>query len=130
MGSFENTNLIIQLIIQIGVVTIGGLMAEKISKLLAMPSTIGYIIFGIIIGPFMLGSISLGSIFSNGLFGEGTGGGHVQVLEYFSNIAAITLLFYSGLETDVNLFLRYSIKGSLIGISEITVSFFRGLPCK
>ncbi|WP_461248686.1 cation:proton antiporter domain-containing protein, partial [Treponema sp. R6D11] len=43
-----------------------------------------------------------------------------------ASIASIILLFASGLETDIGLFLRYSVAGGIIGIGGVLVSFTLG----
>jgi fructose-specific phosphotransferase system IIA component len=44
----------------------------------------------------------------------------------FATVASIILLFASGLETDLGLFLRYSLAGGLIGIGGVACSFVLG----
>ena len=41
-------------------------------------------------------------------------------------LAAILLLFMVGLETDMKLFLRYSLAGSLVGVGGVVVAFLAG----
>jgi Kef-type K+ transport system membrane component KefB len=43
-----------------------------------------------------------------------------------ATIASILLLFVSGLETDLSLFLKYSLAGGIIGIGGVVVSFSSG----
>ena len=47
----------------------------------------------------------------------------------FAQIASIILLFASGLETDLSLFIKYSVSGGIIGIGGVVISFFFGAAC-
>ncbi len=116
-----------QLIIQIFVIiTLAGI-SDVLTHKASIPRVIGYIVVGIIIGPFLLGALPLGSIFPQGLFPsvnismEGT-----KIIRSLAIVASVILLFRSGLETDVALFLRYALKGSIIGFFELSISFFAG----
>ncbi|MCX8014100.1 MAG: cation:proton antiporter, partial [Rectinema sp.] len=47
-------------------------------------------------------------------------------LQAFASVASIILLFSSGLETDLDMLMRYSVAGSLIGIGGVVFSFAFG----
>ncbi|KGE70710.1 fructose PTS transporter subunit IIA [Spirochaeta lutea] len=118
----QMTELVIQLAILLFATWIGG----KAAKLLHLPGVVGQILSGIIIGPFLLGGISLPG-FPEGLFPVVSGPIPVSPLLYsISTLAAIILLFISGLETDLSLFLRYALKGGIIGIGGVIVSLVSG----
>nr|MCR5607396.1 cation:proton antiporter [Treponema sp.] len=46
-----------------------------------------------------------------------------------SSIASIILLFASGIETDLSLFIKYSVSGGIIGFGGVAVSFLLGDVC-
>ncbi|MDR0683570.1 MAG: cation:proton antiporter [Spirochaetaceae bacterium] len=122
------SEMMIALIIQIGVIMFAVRIGRRIVRYLGIPSVLGELIAGIVIGPFALGGIPLPG-FPNGLFFVEKLAGNMAVspeLYAFSTIGSIILLFSSGLETDLGLFLRYSLAGGIIGIGGVLVSFISG----
>jgi Kef-type K+ transport system membrane component KefB/mannitol/fructose-specific phosphotransferase system IIA component (Ntr-type) len=120
------TYRMMMLAIQLGIILfaarIGNIFAEK----LKFPGVLGELLIGIIIGPFMLGAIPLPG-FSGGLFPIASGKFPVTPELYgFCSVASIVLLFTAGLETDIRLFLRYSVVGALVGIGGVVFSFLAG----
>lgn len=116
------TTLIFQISIIIFAVKIFGSLAEK----LGFPSVIGELLSGVVIGPFALGAVPLPG-FPHGLFPVYSESLAVTPELYgFAMVASIILLFNSGLETDLGLFLRYSVRGGIIGISGVVFSFIFG----
>lgn len=120
------------LAIQIGVILfaarIGGMLAERMN----IPGVLGELLAGVVIGPYALGGISLGGIFASGVFPVVSSGSTFPVtpeLYGFCTIASIMLLFLSGVETDLKLFVRYSLAGSLVGMGGVVVSFVFGELC-
>ncbi len=134
MNALETLHSTTQLLAQIALIIVCALLSESVSRKLSLPKVVGYILFGILIGPFALGQIPLGPYFPHGLFPArlnqiGINTGELSVskdLYNFATIASMVLLFYSGLETDVNLFLRYAFKGSVIGLGGLIFSFAGG----
>lgn len=120
------TNLVFQLAVIIFAVRVFGKLAKKVG----IPSVLGELIAGIIIGPFALGGIAFPG-FPHGLFGiENSIAGAVSPELYaFGQIASIILLFSSGLETDLSLFLKYSVSGGIIGLGGVAISFVFGDLC-
>lgn len=124
-----NTSLLsaTQLVIQLSIIIIASLISKSISNKIKIPHVVGYIITGIILGPFILGKFSVPYWFPHGVFSLVESPIPVSPHLYgLSSIAAIMLLFLSGLETDMALFVKYSFVGSIIGISGLIVSFFGG----
>lgn len=118
----EIVTLVFQLAIIIFAVRIFGKLAAKAG----IPSVLGELIAGIILGPFALGSIGLPG-FEHGLFPVLQGSEAVSPeLNAIAQIASIILLFASGLETDLSLFLKYSVSGGIIGIGGVLASFIFG----
>lgn len=118
----QMTTLVLQIGILIFAAKAGGLLMKKIN----MPSVLGELLVGIIIGPYLLGGISLPG-FEHGIFPVAAGEVPVTPELYaFATIASIILLFMTGLETDISLFLRFSVTGSIVGLGGILASFFVG----
>lgn len=114
------------LMIQIGAILFFAKLGGKLFQILKMPGLLGELVIGIIIGPYLLGSIALPG-FPDGLFPlEGSFPVSVE-LYGISTIASIILLFMAGIETDLGLFLKYSVVGSFVGLGGILASFFFGM---
>lgn len=117
-------------LIQVGVIVFAAQFAGHFFKKHKIPSVLGELLLGIIIGPYLLGSIPLPLPgFANGLFPVPKPGCAVPVsgeLYFLSTLGAILLLFMSGLETDLKMFLKYSLGGTFIGIGGVVLSFVFG----
>jgi fructose-specific phosphotransferase system IIA component len=122
------TEIISTLVLQMGVVFFAVRIAGIVVKRLGIPSVLGELIVGIIIGPYALGGVGLPG-FPDGLFAVIDTAGGLAVspeLYAFSTVGSIILLFATGLETNLGLFLRYSLAGGVIGIGGVAVSFLTG----
>src|SRR5574344_1127692 len=120
------TGVMANLVLQIGIILFavraGGFLVKKIG----IPSVLGELLAGVAIGPFALGGIPLPG-FSEGLFPLFSETLAVSPELYaFSTVASIILLFASGLETDLGLFLKYSVAGGIVGIFGVIFSFTFG----
>ena len=106
-----------------------------------LPSILGELAAGIVIGPWALGGIGFGSgIFADGLF-HGAAlhriaeeSGHMfdattPALYGIATLASVILLFLSGLETNLKMFIRYSFVGTMVGLGGVVVSFVLGDLC-
>ena len=124
------TEIITNLVFQLAVIIFAARIFGKLAARVGIPSVLGELISGIIIGPFALGGIALPG-FPNGIFGvtESLAGAVSPELYAFAQIASIILLFSSGLETDLSLFIKYSVSGGIIGLGGVVVSFFFGAGC-
>ncbi len=117
--------LVFQLAVIIFAVRIGGGIVRR----LRMPSVLGELLSGIIIGPYLLGSISLPFLgLPHGLFPRPVGGEFPVSPELygFATVASLILLFMVGLETDFRQFLKYSVAGTVIGLGGVVISFIAG----
>ncbi len=117
------TDLVFQIAVIIVAARVGGIIFEKIK----MPSVLGELTAGIIIGPFALGSLPLLG-FEHGIFPLST---QTQLpispqLYGIATLASIILLFIAGLETNLKLFLKYSFAGTVVGASGVIFSFVIG----
>jgi fructose-specific phosphotransferase system IIA component len=119
------TSLVFQLAAIIFAVRIFGKLAVKIG----IPSVLGELVAGIVIGPYALGCIALPG-FPHGIFPLNSPSLAVSPELYaFSTLASIILLFASGIETDLTLFLKYSVTGGIIGFGGVAASFLLGDVC-
>src|SRR6185295_14397664 len=113
---------LIQLLIQLGVMlAFGRIMAEAARKF-KQPAVVGEILAGLILGPTILGTFSPGSfefLFPNT-------DASALVLDGFSKVAVVMLLFIAGLEVDLHIVFqqgRQAISSSLFGL---IIPFFLG----
>lgn len=112
--------------IQLAIIIFFGWIGGKLAGLVKLPAVVGQIILGVAISPFALGGIPIPG-FPDGVFPQiGSPVAVSEIVYTFSTLAAIILLFMSGLETDLKLFVRYAGKGSIVGIGGVVVSFFAG----
>lgn len=124
------TEIITDLVFQLALIIFAARIFGKLAVRVGIPSVLGELVAGIIIGPFALGGIALPG-FSHGLFGiiDPLAGAVSPELYSFAQIASIILLFASGLETDLSLFIKYSVSGGIIGVGGVVISFFFGAGC-
>jgi fructose-specific phosphotransferase system IIA component len=115
-----------ELVLQLGIIIFMVRLGGRVVKRFGIPSVLGELLAGVLIGPYALGGIALPG-FPQGLFPPGEGTLAVSPELYaFATVASIILLFASGLETDLGLFLRYSVAGGVIGIGGVLLSFSFG----
>lgn len=126
MNSESINMLAAALAIQLGIVFFAVRFLGRLAKKIGMPQVLGELIAGIIIGPYALGGIPLPG-FPQGVFGLGAGYLVVSNELYaIASIASVVLLFVSGLETNIGLFLRYSVAGAVIGLGGAVITFLAG----
>jgi fructose-specific phosphotransferase system IIA component len=115
------------LVFQLGVIIFAVRLCGRLARKVGIPPVLGELLAGVIIGPYALGGIGLPG-FPQGLFPLPEGGGLAVSPELYSfaTVGSIVLLFASGLETDLGLFLRYSVAGGLIGLGGVVSSFVLG----
>ncbi|MDR2069153.1 MAG: cation:proton antiporter [Spirochaetaceae bacterium] len=120
------TERMAELVLQLGLIIFAVRIGGRLAKRLGMPPVLGELLSGIVIGPHALGGLALPG-FPRGLFPLEAGPLAVSAELYaFAVVASIILLFASGLETDLGLFLRYSLAGGVIGIGGVVFSFALG----
>lgn len=149
------------LVLQIGIIIFAAKLGGMVASLLKLPSILGELAAGIVIGPWALGGIGFGhGIFQYGLFNGGAlraingaafladgaaapmkamfgtmaGGGTMfdatsPALYGIATLASIILLFLSGLETNLKMFIKYSFVGLMVGIGGVIFSFVFGDLC-
>ena len=124
------TEVMAVLVLQLGLILFAVRIFGKLAVKIGIPQVLGELSAGIIIGPYALGSIPIPG-FPHGLFSLtfAAASGHLPVsneLYTIATVGSIILLFVSGLETDIRLFMRYSVAGSIIGIGGVLFSFIFG----
>lgn len=127
------TQRMTHLVIQIGVILFAARLGNMAFEKMHLPGVLGELCAGILIGPSLLGGISIPWLtgFERGLFFvqelirvDGT---TVSPELYgFCAIASVVLLFLVGIETDLKLFTRYAVVGTLVGVGGAVVSFVTG----
>ncbi len=114
------------LALQLGVIIFAARAFGSLFRRLGLPSLVGELVAGVLIGPYLLGSVPV-PFLSDGVFPLVAGAVPVTTELYgFATIAAIIMLFTTGLETDLAMFLRFSVKGSLIGVGGALLAFGLG----
>ena len=143
------------LVLQIGMIIFAARLGGALASLLRLPSILGELAAGIVIGPWALGGIGFGDgVFQYGLFNGaalrtmnaaaegpaqamfGTIAGANTMFDAASpalygiaTLASVILLFLSGLETNLRMFLKYSFVGTMVGVGGVVVSFAFGDLC-
>ena len=149
------------LVLQIGIIIFAAKLGGMVAAWMKLPSILGELAAGIVIGPWALGGIGFGTgVFQYGLFhgaalkamnaaaylpdgavaplkamfGTTAGGGFMfdatsEELYGIATLASVILLFLSGLETNLKMFLKYSFVGLMVGLGGVIVSFVLGDLC-
>ena len=142
------------LVLQIGIILFAARVGGAIATMMKLPSILGELAAGIVIGPWALGGIGFGDgMFQYGLFhgvalkamnAVPAADAHVMfgtmagtsmfdatspALYGIATLASVILLFLSGLETNLRMFLKYSFVGSMVGVGGVVVSFLFGDLC-
>jgi Kef-type K+ transport system membrane component KefB/mannitol/fructose-specific phosphotransferase system IIA component (Ntr-type) len=123
------------LVLQLGAMLFAARIGNMLFERMRLPAVLGELCAGIVIGPYALGQIRAPG-FPHGLFPEFfirlAEGNHelrfVVSPELYGicMLAAVILLFLVGLETDLKLFMRYSVAGTLVGLGGVLASFISG----
>lgn len=123
------THLMTQLILQLAVILVAARLGGfAVKRYLKAPSALGELAVGMLIGPYALGAWNIP--FWGPLFPKMAGVFPVSTELYgIATLASIVLLFLSGLETDLRVFLRYSVAGVVVGTGGLVFSFILGDVC-
>ena len=117
------------LAIQLGVILFAARFCGMLASKLRIPSVLGELVAGILIGPFVLGSLPIPLHgLEHGLFRLIPGSSLPVSMELYglATLGSIILLFMSGLETDLRMFFRYSVVGTVVGLGGVIFSFAFG----
>lgn len=117
------------LVLQIGILIFAAYLGGKVAMWFRLPGVLGELCSGIVVGPYLLGKIPLGSILPHGIFGLDAASSFAVSPELygFATISSIILLFMTGLETDLGMFIRYSVAGMVVGIGGVIFSLAGGM---
>lgn len=120
---------VVRLMLDLAIILVIANMAGYLCRrFLNLPNVLGEVTAGIVIGPYALGGVDWPLI--GALFPVLEGNLPVSPELYgIAVLASVLLLFVSGLETDVAMFIRYSFKGSVVGVGGIVFSFAFGVLC-
>lgn len=121
--SIDMTHRMLELALQVGVILFAARMGNLLFTRLHLPSVLGELTAGVIIGPFALGRLLDGWIFQSFVNSPVAVSPELYGL---CTVASIVLLFLVGAETDLRMFMRYSAVGSLVGIGGVVVSYLTG----
>ena len=124
--------LVAHLALQLGIILVAAkLMGELFERLLRQPAVLGELLAGVIIGPLALGGMSIAGL--DPLFPTPhTADGATPLIpisvELFAvgQIAAIVLLFETGLNTDLRSFLRFAPQAALVAVGGVVLPFLLG----
>ena len=122
----EIIKLMFQLAIILAAAKIGGEIAERFLKI---PSVLGELAAGILIGPFALGSFDIwnyGPMFPVEHSSSSHGIPVSQSMWSIAQVGSVILLFGAGLETDLRQFLRYAKPALVVAIGGVIVPFALG----
>lgn len=120
-------HLMTVLVLQVALIVVAARVFGLIfSRYLKQPRVLGELIAGMLIGPYALGSLHL-PLLGQALFPRSEAILPVSPELYgLAAIASIVLLFLAGLETDLPMFLRYSVMGTAVGVGGVILSFCLG----
>lgn len=119
------THRMMLLVIQLGLILFATKLGNLLFERLRLPSCLGELTAGMVIGPYLLGRLPLPS-FPNGLFPLAAGFPVSVELYGFCAVASVVLLFMVGLETNLGMLLRYSVAGTAVGVGGVLASFLLG----
>jgi monovalent cation:proton antiporter-2 (CPA2) family protein len=97
------------LILQLAIILIASKVAGSVSVRLGQPSVLGKLLIGIVLGPSVLGLVN-----------------ETDILNQFSQIGVILLMFIAGLETDIEEFKRTGRASTFVGFAGIIVPLVAG----
>jgi len=122
----DMTNRMMLLALELGIILFAARLGNLLFEKIRLPGVLGELIAGIFIGPYVLGGAALPGL-PQGLFPVYAANFPISPELYgICSIASIVLLFVVGLETDLKLFLRFSVAGLFVGLGGVIFSFVLG----
>lgn len=98
------------ILLVLALILVGGKLAGQLGQQVGLPSAVGKIAAGLLIGPAALGIVSLG-----------------QTLETLSDVGVILLMFLAGLETDSATMRRVTVPAFAVALGGVILPFVGGL---
>ncbi|MFQ5998393.1 MAG: cation:proton antiporter [Candidatus Bathyarchaeia archaeon] len=98
-----------EFILDLALLSVAAFAGGMITKKAGYPAALGEMVIGIAIGPFALGFVRFS-----------------EFLELFAELGAIILLFYIGLETELDVFTRHIKPSSVVAIAGAVLPFVLG----
>lgn len=121
------THAMTVLILQLALIVISArVLGFVFAEYLKQPKVLGELAAGMLIGPYALGSLHFPGLHQPLFPLPDTALPVSPELYGFAAFASIVLLFLAGLETDLPTFLKFSVKGSMVGLGGVVVSFALG----
>ncbi len=121
----QMTQFVLQLAVIVIAARLGGALFRHVFNL---PEVLGELTAGMIIGPYALGGMAWFGV--GPVFPDPVGSIPVSASLYaLATLASIILLFLAGLETDLNMFLRYFGAAGVVGLCGLLASFILGDLC-
>jgi Kef-type K+ transport system membrane component KefB len=121
MNNLSHSELI-HLLVQLSVMLAFGRVMAEVARKFKQPAVIGEIVAGLILGPTILGFISPDSFES--LFPQT--GASVVVLDGFTQVAVVLLLFIAGLEVDLHIVFQQGKQAVSSSFFGLIIPFFLG----
>lgn len=112
---------VLSLLIQLSVMLFTGRLFAEIARKLQQPAVVGEIVAGIMLGPTILGTLE--PDWFQHLFPKGNS---ALVLDGFSQVAVVLLLFTAGLEVDLHIVLRQGRQAFFTSFLGLVVPFALG----
>lgn len=113
---------LIHLMIQLGVMLAFGRALAEVARKFKQPAVVGEIIAGLILGPTILGTFSPDSF---DLLFPNTGASAI-VLDGFTKVAVVMLLFIAGLEVDLHIVFQQGKQAIYSSLFGLVIPFFLG----
>ncbi|MDA1096391.1 MAG: cation:proton antiporter [Chloroflexi bacterium] len=124
--------LVAELALQLGIILIAAkIFGEIFERFLRQPAVLGELLAGVVIGPLALGGLDIGPIHAFFPIHPGPDGETPLIpvspeLFAFGQIAAVVLLFETGLNTNLKSFLRFAPQASVVAIGGVVLPFVFG----
>ncbi len=113
---------LIQVLVQLGIMLGMGRIMAELARKFRQPAVVGELIAGVILGPAVMGAVSL-ELFENVFPSYGQS---AIVLDGFTRVAVIMLLFIAGLEVDLHIVFQQGKQAIYSSILGLLIPFFLG----
>ncbi len=132
---------ILGFVLALGLILLTTKLCGMLFRKIGLPQVLGYIIAGILIGPAIFGLIPIGENGGFALISAGErvtwslihldefeiGSSHYTVLDVFSKVGVIMIMFSAGLETNMDDLKKTGLKATLIAFAGVLVPMALGI---